>query len=161
MNHVISEAEEMRILRLQPDVCSAFLRVLSDCKKDGVELHVGTTLRSLKDQQAANAAGKSALQVGYHQVGRAIDCYVINAGGTLDMAGKDKESYLLYHQTAVKHGFSTLAYLPDWSPRYIQVRDSNGKLKKTRDLSHIEFRGDYPNLQACLQAELFHFHGLV
>lgn len=160
-NHVISEAEEHRVRKLQPDVCSAYLMVLSDCRKDGVDLHIGTTRRSLADQQTAKAAGKSALAVGYHNVGRAIDSYVILPDGTLDMAGKSKAAYLLYHQTAVKHGFSTLAYNDDWSPRYIQVRDTNGKLKRLRDLSHIEYRGNYPTLQACLQAELAYFHGLV
>jgi len=99
------------------------------------KVKVGRTF--VTDEEQANVdPSKTGTNNSWHEIGRALDIYVYDEKGKLDMDGKREDLYLILHKTAVKHGFSNIAFNKDWSKRFITTKSG----AKKRDLAHIEYR---------------------
>lgn len=93
------------IADLQPLFQPIAMRILDDCE---VTLGKGLirpaqTFRSMADQAAAKAAGKSQVSLGWHQFGLAMDVAILTPEGKYVTDGTDGR-YTTFGMVAMKHG---------------------------------------------------------
>lgn len=69
----------------------------------GSIIRPATTFRSIADQAAAKAAGRSRVSVGWHNFGLALDVAVITQDGAYVSKGED-ERYRIFGTSALEHG---------------------------------------------------------
>lgn len=131
----LTKSESKRMAELLPHVQRALQYTINDLASQGIKILVGQTLRT-SDQTAANVkSGSSATTKSWHELRRAVDCYVIDPDtDTPDMNGKRVDLYKKMHQTAKKYGFTNIAFYSDWSKRLITT--SKGKIW---DGGHMQF----------------------
>lgn len=154
---MMTEAEIKRLKRLIPEANCAFVNLCDWLRKDGIELFVGSCFRDPGEQLALYKAGKSANQLSWHNLGRGIDAYPKLPDGSPDLNGKNVAAFKQMQMIAPRFGLTGVSFNPDGTRRYIQVRDTNGKLKRISDLGHLEFRAPYVSLKDALKSEL-HLH---
>jgi DNA-binding PucR family transcriptional regulator len=144
----LTKTDEERLSQLEPDTQTKVRALIDRMAQLGYKIKVGSTLRSLADQLAAFAAGKSSVKAGFHQLGRAADLYVYDsATGELDMNAKNESLYRTLHQNAADMGLHGLAYspYPNGPKHYL----SSG----VWDAAHVENYGPYASLKEALEAE--------
>lgn len=82
--------------------------ILEDCAALLMDKHPGSTIkpavtfRSMSDQAAAKAAGLSQVNLGWHQMGLALDVAILGPQGQYVTDGED-ERYALFGRAALQH----------------------------------------------------------
>lgn len=79
-------------------------------------IRVAQTFRSMSDQAAAKAAGKSKVNLGWHQFGLAFDVAIITPHGTY-VADGDDPRYAMVGQAAIEHGCV-------WGGNWVSFKDA-------------------------------------
>lgn len=151
----LTTTDESRLAQLQPDVEAAVRAVIADAVSAGFAVKVGQTLRTSAQEKIQIDAGRtSATQThSWHQIGRAVDLYVIDpTTGDVCYKGQRPDLALQLARFAEARGFRQLGFNADGSPRYI-----NGKKGPIWDVGHIEYRAPYGTLAQAIAAEGPHY----
>lgn len=107
-----------RLEDLHPAFLPVARAVLEDAQKrvgDSI-VRVVQTFRSVADQAAAKAAGKSKVSLGWHQFGLALDVAIITPEGAYITDGNDTR-YALVGAAAMDHGCI-------WGGNWIHFKDA-------------------------------------
>jgi D-alanyl-D-alanine carboxypeptidase len=148
----LTSSDESRLEQLQPDTQTQVRALIQALANQGIDVHVGSTLRSSAAEKAAIASGHSSasLKVSWHQLGRAVDLYPIDPDtGKPDLNGKRDDLFQAMVATARAMGFRSLAYEDDGVTRhYIQTVDG-----PTWDGGHLEWRAPYASITEAVAAE--------
>lgn len=145
----MTEAEQRRLDGLTPMARSGFTLLEEACRAHGLELFLGSCLRTAKQQEEAKASGHSTQPVSWHMIGRACDVYPIDPTTLApDLAGKRIDLFRLMHEEAKKLGWHGIAFNDDGSKRYIHT--AKGKIW---DGGHLEWRQGFATLAEAIAAE--------
>ncbi len=147
----LTTSEETRLEQLEPETQALVRQLLDQMAAQGIRVFVGSTSRTIAQEKADVAAGKSSKGQTYswHMIGRAVDLYPINPDtGKPDYQGVRNDLYQTLAAVATGLGFRSLAYNGDGSRHYLQTIKGS-----VWDGGHIEFRGGYSSLLAAIQAE--------
>ncbi len=147
----ITTTEEGRLEQLEPETQSLVRQLLDQMASQGISVLVGSTGRTIAQEKADVANGKSSKGQTYswHMIGRAVDLYPINPDtGKPDYAGVRNDLYQTLASVATGLGFRSLAYNSDGSRHYLQTVKG-----PTWDGGHVEYHGPYSSLADAIQSE--------
>ncbi len=146
----LTTSEEHRLSQLESETQAQVRALVQSLKNDGLDIFVGSTLRTQAAEKAAIASGHSAVKThSWHELGRAADLYPVNPDTAApDLEGIRDDLFVQMQQRAVELGFHQIAYNDDWSRRYITT--SKGK---TWDGGHVEWHGPYDTIALAVEAE--------
>jgi len=134
-SNTVSNSAQARIAKLLPQVQEALYATIDGLQSQGIDVHVGETLRTESQQQSIVQGGASATNRSWHRLGRAIDVYPINPDtGEPDLAGKRTDLFIALHKEAMSHGFTNISFNADWTKRFITT--NKGKIW---DGGHIQY----------------------
>ena len=147
----LTTSEDERLSEMQPDAEQATRALIQTLANAGLAVHVGQTLRSPAQEQAAIDSGHSAVKThSWHEVGRAVDMYPIDPDtGQPDLAGARDDLFVQMQQAAVAAGFHQIAYDANWNRRTL----TNSAGKPFWDGGHMEWRGPYATIADAWAAE--------
>lgn len=140
--------ELQRLDALEPDTKRKMSAVISAMEARGFTVYVGQTLRTVAEQQAAQAAGTTSKgqNLSWHFLGRAVDFRRRLPDGTEDQTtGGPDDFWRALYEEAGNAGCRSLAYHPDGTKLLL-----NGTVW---DAGHVENRGGYATLAEAVQAE--------
>jgi hypothetical protein len=148
---VLLTSEESRLSQLEPETQSMVRQLLQNLANQGMQVHVGNSLRTQAQEKAAIESGHSAVKThSWHELGRAVDLYPIDPDTNQpDMNGSNDALFVQMQQAAVALGFRQIAYDDNWNRRYITT--SAGK--KLWDGGHIEWHGPYATIADAVATE--------
>ena len=148
----MSEAESKRLHLLHPEVGPRVIQLFDVCRKNGMRLFLGSTLRTISEQAKLKADGKSTLKVGWHCLGRAADIYPYVRDKmdnfNPDFNGTDVAAFREMQKEAMAIGFRQIGFNPDWTKHYIMTTKG-----KVWDAGHVEWRAPYATLADAVKAE--------
>lgn len=147
----LTTTEQGRLEQLQPDVQTQLRTLLITLKEQGIDAHVGQTLRTPSEEKAVIDAGKSAVKShSWHELGRAVDLYPINPDtGAPDLVGARLDLFQRMHDVAASFGWHGIAFNADGSKRFI----TNAQGKKIWDGGHLEWRAPYGSIAEAVANE--------
>lgn len=137
MSNPLKRGEQRRLSRLLPSVRDKVIELRNGLRKLGIDIHVGSTSRTKKQQLENLKAGRSAIVRSWHRVNRAADIYVINPKtGKVDTDAERLDLYKIVHDEAKKLGFRVLG------TGILRGRktEKHPKGKPFRDPFHVELR---------------------
>lgn len=146
----LTTTDEQRLAQLEPVTQAQVRALISELAGQGIGVKVGQTLRSSAQEKALIEAGKtsSSLKVSWHQLGRAVDLYPLDADGRPDLSGKNLVAIRAIADTAEGMGFRQLGFNADGTKRIIQ--SAKGPIW---DSGHIEWRAPYDSIAQAVAAE--------
>jgi hypothetical protein len=143
----LSESEATRLAKLQPDVRDRVQQLREAAAAEGIETFVGSTKRSDDEQAAKLAAGLSTTSNSWHELGRALELYVMapDSAGKLQpdfgvkMGTADK--YRRLHKLSKRFGGNGIPYTGEDGGAPFTADGKPAKLSNgIWDVGHIEFR---------------------
>lgn len=148
---LLTTSEESRLADLEAGTQAAARALIQALHEDGLEVHVGQTLRTTAQERAQIDAGHSAVKThSWHELGRALDLYPINPDtGSPDFDGIRIDLFVRMHDAAAAAGFHGLAFNPDGTKRLITTAAG----KKIWDAGHLEWRAPYGTIAQAVAAE--------
>jgi len=146
----LTSTDEQRLAQLEPVTQEQVRGLIAELANQGIRVKVGQTLRSSAAEKAVIESGHASanLKVSWHQLGRAVDLYPLDADGKPDLSGEDLDVVRAIAMTAQSLGFRQLGFNGDGSKRIIQ--GTNGPIW---DSGHIEWREPYGSIAEAVQAE--------
>jgi hypothetical protein len=147
----LTSTEEGRLEKLEPTTQSLVRQLLDQLASQGTTVYVGSTIRTVAQEKADVAAGKSSKGQVYswHNLGRAVDLYPVNPDtGKPDYNGVRYDLFSIMASVATSLGFRSLAYNADGSRHYL-----NTVKGPIWDGGHLEYHGPYSSLSEAIAAE--------
>ena len=149
---VLTTSEETRLSQLEPETQSKARELIQRLANKGIAVHVGQTLRTNAQEQAAIASGHSGVKTNsWHESGRAVDMYPVDPDSLQpDTNGTNDALFIQMQQEAEAVGFHQIAYDENWNRKYI----TNAQGKKIWDGGHMEWHGGFASATDALNAYL-------
>jgi len=147
----LTSSETQRLEQLEPVTQEQVRGLIAELERQGIGVYVGQTLRSSAQEKALIDAGRTAgsLKISWHQLGRAVDLYPLDASGAADRSGTNIEAIRAIATTAEQLGFRQLAFNADGSKRLI----TNAEGRPIWDSGHIEWRAPYGSIAEAVATE--------
>jgi hypothetical protein len=147
----LTSSEADRLEQLEPVTQEQVRGLVAELERQGVGIYIGQTLRSSAQEKALVDAGRTAgsLKISWHQLGRAVDLYPLDADGKPDRTGTNLEAIRAIASTAEALGFRQLAFNADGSKHLL----TNAEGRKIWDSGHVEWRAPYDSIAAAVSAE--------
>lgn len=140
----LTESEAARLDKLERDVRVQVERLREAAAAEGIETFVGSTRRSEAEQNAKLAAGLSTTKNSWHELGRALELYVVGPDGKPDMKVAQpgsQEKYRRLHQLAKRFGGNGIPYTGEGGGAPFTADGKKATLSNGAwDVGHIEFR---------------------
>lgn len=152
----LTSAEQARLAQLMPEVQGLVLELQRRLAARGIQIFIGSTGRTDAEQSAQVAAGRSATNQSWHEVGRAVDIYVIDPStGQPDTKALRADLYGVMGAEAQELGFRWLGFqtLKSGSgtfsdPYHIELREGDTYAQaqaewssRSRGISGFYYRG--------------------
>lgn len=147
----LTSSEEGRLGQLEAVTQEKVRELIADLNSQGIGVYVGQTLRSSAQEKAAIDSGHTSgsLTVSWHQLGRAVDLYPLDADGNPDRTGTNLDAIRAIATTAESVGFRQLAFNSDGSKRILHNADG----APIWDSGHVEWREPYGSIAEAVAAE--------
>ena len=147
----LTSTEESRVSQLEPVTQEKVRELLAELAGQGIGVYVGQTLRTSAQEKAAIDSGHTSgtLTVSWHQLGRAVDLYPLDADGNPDRTGTNLSAIQAIANTAESMGFRQLAFNSDGTKRILH----NAAGAPIWDSGHVEWREPYGTISEAVAAE--------